>query len=182
MVLSQPTTQTTASKSWPRHTSSMESAMISRLTSEARMPSVPMVSPSEIAMVLNSMGVPPASRIPSLTLADNRRRWKLHGMVSIQVLATPINGLRRSESLKPIALNMARDGARSRPSVMAWLQCLGSMMRGYNRNHSTYHEGHKVYEGASLRALGYSPSSVSITRLPRLRRLQQLARTPADEE
>jgi len=30
--------------------------MSSRLTSEARMPSVPMVSPSEIAMVLNSMG------------------------------------------------------------------------------------------------------------------------------
>ena len=60
------------------------------------MPSVPMVSPSLMAMVLNSMGVPPAARMPSFTLADRRRRWKLQGMVSIQVLATPMRGLRRS--------------------------------------------------------------------------------------
>ena len=39
-------------------------------------------------MVLNSMGVPPAARMPSFTLAESRRRWKLQGMVSIQVLAT----------------------------------------------------------------------------------------------
>ena len=38
------------------------------------MPSVPIVSPSEIAIVLNSMGVPPASRMPSFTLAASRRR------------------------------------------------------------------------------------------------------------
>ena len=43
----------------------MESAITSRLTNEARMPSEPMVMPSEIAMVLNSIGVPPASRTPS---------------------------------------------------------------------------------------------------------------------
>src|ERR1700680_256319 len=48
-------------------------------------------------------------------------------MVSIQVLATPIRGLRRSASVKPIALNMERAGARSRPSVMPRLRCLRSM-------------------------------------------------------
>ena len=58
------------------------------------MPSVPMVTPSLMAMVLNSMGVPPAARMPSFTLAARRRRWKLQGMVSIQVLATPMMGLR----------------------------------------------------------------------------------------
>ncbi len=74
IVLSHPTTHTTASNNCPRQTSSMESAITSRLTSEARMPSVPMVSPSEMAMVLNSMGVPPAARMPSFTLAESRRR------------------------------------------------------------------------------------------------------------
>src|SRR5215831_16038857 len=132
IVLSQPTTQTHASNIWPRQTSSIESAMISRLTSEARIPSVPIVSPSEIATVLNSMGVPPASRIPSFTLAESRRRWKLQGMVSIHVLATPIRGRLRSASVNPTALNMERAPARSRPSVIPRLMCLRSicMTRG----------------------------------------------------
>ena len=80
------------SNRWPRATSSMESAMTSRLISEAFMPSVPIEMPSETAMVLYSIGVPPAARMPAFTRSDNRRRWKLQGMTSIQVLATPING------------------------------------------------------------------------------------------
>ena len=48
-------------------------------------PLVPIVIPSEIAIVLSSIGVPPAARMPSLTLAASARRWKLHGIVSIQV-------------------------------------------------------------------------------------------------
>src|SRR6202521_3318967 len=127
IVLSQPTTHTAASKRCPRQTNSMESAIPSRLTSDAFMPSVPMVSQSEMAMVLNSIGVPPAARIPSFTLAERRRRWKLQGMVSIQVLATAINGLARSASVRPMALYMARAGAWSRPSVMLRLRCLRSM-------------------------------------------------------
>ena len=67
MVLSQATRATMPSNMWPRSMSSMESAITSRLTREAFMPSVPMVTPSEMAMVLNSMGVPPAARMPSLT-------------------------------------------------------------------------------------------------------------------
>ena len=133
MVLSHPTMHTAASKSCPRQTSSMESAITSRLTSDAFMPSVPMVSPSEMAMVLNSIGVPPAARMPSFTLAESRRRWKLQGMVSIQVLATAISGLARSASVKPMALYMARAGAWSRPSVIWRLMCLRSMRKKATR-------------------------------------------------
>ena len=46
MFLSQPAMQTMPSKLLPRATSSMESAMTSRETSEAFMPCVPMVMPS----------------------------------------------------------------------------------------------------------------------------------------
>ncbi len=38
------------------------------------MPSVPMLTPSLTAIVLNSMGVPPAARTPSLT-SSARWRW-----------------------------------------------------------------------------------------------------------
>ena len=61
-------------------------------------PLVPIVMPSEIAIVLNSIGVPPAARMPSLTLAASARRWKLHGIVSIQVEATPMIGLASASS------------------------------------------------------------------------------------
>ncbi len=60
IVLSQPLSATTPSKRWPRATSSMESAMTSRETSEVFIPLVPIVMPSEIAIVLSSIGVPPA--------------------------------------------------------------------------------------------------------------------------
>ena len=46
---------------WPSATSSIESAITSRLTSEPCMPSMPIVMPSETEMVLNSIGVPPAA-------------------------------------------------------------------------------------------------------------------------
>ncbi len=74
MVLSQPTRITSPSKRWPRATSSIESAITSRLTSDAFIPSVPMLTPSDTAIVLNSIGVPPAARIPSFT-SSARWRW-----------------------------------------------------------------------------------------------------------
>ena len=55
--------------------SSIESAMTSRETRLVFMPLVPIVMPSEIAMVLNSIGVPPAARMPSLTCLASARRW-----------------------------------------------------------------------------------------------------------
>ncbi len=73
MVLSQATSATMPSNMWPRAMSSMESAITSRLTSEVFMPSVPMVMPSLMAMVLNSIGVPPAARMPSLTWTARSR-------------------------------------------------------------------------------------------------------------
>ena len=76
--------------------------MTSRLTSEAFMPSVPIVMPSETAIVLYSMGVPPAARTPSFTFSASRRRWKLQGIVSVQVLAMPISGRASSSSPNPI--------------------------------------------------------------------------------
>ena len=87
IVLSQPDRATTPSKRWPRATSSIESAMTSRETSEVFIPLVPIVMPSEIAIVLSSIGVPPAARTPSLTFAASARWLKLHGIVSIQQCA-----------------------------------------------------------------------------------------------
>ena len=101
MFLSQPAMHTIPSKLLPRATSSIESAITSREISEAFIPSVPIVMPSEIVTVLNSIGVPPASRMPCFTAAATSRRWKLHGPISVQVFATPMIGLCRSSLLKP---------------------------------------------------------------------------------
>ncbi len=56
MVLSHATSATMPSNMWPRAMSSIESAITSRLTSDVFMPSVPIVMPSLMAMVLNSIG------------------------------------------------------------------------------------------------------------------------------
>src|ERR1700694_2665358 len=117
IVLSQPTIKTRPSKRCPRVTSSIESAMTSRLTSEAFMPSVPIETPSETAMVLNYIGVAPAAGMPALTFSARRRWLKLQGIVSIQLCPTPISGFARSSRLKPIACNIQRAGARSSPPV-----------------------------------------------------------------
>src|SRR3989338_3497266 len=116
IVLSQPESAPTPSKRWPRTTSSTESAITSRLTREARMPSVPMEMPSETEIVLNSIGVPPAARTPAFTCSASRRKWKLHGITSIQVLAMPMSGFFRSSSVNPIPFIIARAGARLSPS------------------------------------------------------------------
>ena len=70
--LSQPAKVTMASKRSACIIVSIESAMTSRETSEARMPSWPMEMPSETAMVMNSMGKPPAARTPSLDRLASR--------------------------------------------------------------------------------------------------------------
>ncbi len=100
----------------PRATSSIESAITSRDTSEVFMPSVPIVIPSLIAMVLNSIGVPPASRTPRFTCSASARNVKLHGMVSVQVFAMPTMGRSMSRSVRPMAFRYERAGARSGPS------------------------------------------------------------------
>ena len=102
-------------------TSSIESAITSRETSDARMPAVPIDTPSETEIVLNSSGVPPASRTPCFTYRASSRWFRLHGIVSIHVVATPISGFARSASVKPAPFSIARAGARSTPSVSAAL-------------------------------------------------------------
>ncbi len=99
IVLSQPEIVTSASNAWALATSSIESAISSRETSDARIPAVPMVIPSEIAIVFSSIGVPPAARMPSLTFAASTRLLKLHGIVSIHECATPTIGFARSSAL-----------------------------------------------------------------------------------
>ena len=79
IVLSQPLIATTASNRWASQTSSIESAITSRLTSEARIPGVPIVIPSDIAIVFSSIGVPPAARIPSFTFARERAQVEVAG-------------------------------------------------------------------------------------------------------
>ncbi len=126
IVLSQPTSTTRASNMWPRPISSIASAITSRLTSEVFIPCVPMVMPSLIATVLNSMGVAPASRMPRCTCSASRRRVKLQVIVSVQVLATPTIGRARSASEYPTAFRYERARARSGPSRRTWLLWRGS--------------------------------------------------------
>ena len=95
--------------------------MTSRETSDARMPEVPIDTPSETAIVLNSIGVAPASRMPRFTSTARSRWLRLHGIVSIQVVATPMMGFARSSSVKPVPLSIERAPARSGPSVSAAL-------------------------------------------------------------
>ncbi len=106
--------------------------MISRETSEQRIPVVPIETPSETETVLNSIGVPPAARIPFFTCWASSRWFRLQGIVSIHSVATPMSGLARSSSVKPTAFSIARAPARSKPSVIAWLWRLaGSDGRAY---------------------------------------------------
>ena len=47
--------------------------MTSRLISDAFIPSVPIETPSLTEIVLNSIGVPPAARMPAFTCSASRR-------------------------------------------------------------------------------------------------------------
>ena len=85
------------------------------------MPSVPIETPSETAIVLNSTGVPPASMIPRRTCRASSRWFQLHGIVSIHDVAIPTNGRESASSSIPMPFNIARAAARSMPSVSAAL-------------------------------------------------------------
>ena len=63
--------------------------MISRDTSEPRMPSWPIEMPSETAIVTNSNGKPPASRTPTFARLARRSSGMLHGVTSFHDDATP---------------------------------------------------------------------------------------------
>ena len=98
-ILSQLGIMTSPSKAWPLATASMESQMSSRLASGYFMPSWPMAMPSQMPMAGNSIGVPPAAAMPSLTASAISRRCIWPGMISLKALTTPINGFCKSSSL-----------------------------------------------------------------------------------
>ncbi len=120
--LSQPASTTIASSRSACIISSTESAMTSRETSEARMPSWPIEMPSLTAIVVNSSGKPPASRTPRLASLARRSSGMLQGVTSFQLLATPTCGLSQSSSVMPTARSIARAGARSSPWVTSALR------------------------------------------------------------
>ena len=125
-LLSQPAKVTMPSKRSACITVSTESAMTSRLTSEARMPSWPIEMPSDTAMVVNSIGNPPASRTPTFERLASRSSGMLQGVTSFHDDATATCGLPQSSSVMPIARSIARAGARLGPSVTSRLRGLMS--------------------------------------------------------
>ena len=118
-VLSQPTRQTSASKSCASVISSIESAITSRETSDARMPGVPCDWLSETAIVLNSSATPPAASTACATRAARRRWLRLHGIVPVHVDAIPTTGPSSRSGSMPIARKCERAGARSAPDRSA---------------------------------------------------------------
>ncbi len=108
MFLSQPPIVTSPSIRSPKETSSTESAMSSREISEAFIPSVPMEMASEMVIVPNSIGMPPASSTPSSAASATSSRWTLHGVISAAGFGMPIIGAPKSSSSNPIARNIAR--------------------------------------------------------------------------
>ena len=121
MFLSHAATTTRPSMLSPKVTVSMESAMTSRLTRDAFMPSVPIEMPSLIVIVPNRKGTLFAALSPSLTLRACLSRWTLQGVTSDARFATATKGLFMSSSSSPVARSMALAAARSGPSVTTLL-------------------------------------------------------------
>ena len=126
MFLSHAATTIRPSMLSPNATVSMESAMTSRLTSDAFMPSVPMDIPSLIVIVPNMKGTLFASQTPSFTFFASRSRWTLQGVTSLARLPIATKGLSMSSSPSPTARSMERAGALSGPSLTARLWRLRS--------------------------------------------------------
>ena len=122
MLLSHPARPMKPSRRSAWTTVSTESQITSRLTSDARMPSWPMLMPSLTVMVPNSIGKPPPARTPSLARSARRRNVMLQGVTSFQALAMPTCGFTKSASVMPIARSMARAGALVMPSVTSRLR------------------------------------------------------------
>ena len=87
VVLSHPINSTTPSSGLARSVSS--TSMLARLRKNIP---VGRVSISPVEITGNSMGTPPASRIPSRTCWARSRKWELQGVSSDQVLQMPITG------------------------------------------------------------------------------------------
>ena len=128
IVLSQATRIITPSRLWPFTANSIESAITSRDMREARIPSLPIVIPSETAIELKSTGVPPAARMPARTGTANLSRSILHGPILVHVLKTAIIGPSKFSSSMPVARSMARAAARLGPLTIASLRLVWGVL------------------------------------------------------
>ena len=81
------------------------------------MPSWPIEIPSLTAMVLNTIGKPPAAVTPALQRVASASSGRLQGVTSFHDEAMPTWALSKSSSVMPTARSMARAGARLSPSV-----------------------------------------------------------------
>ncbi len=107
-ILSQFGTMTIASKAWAIAITSTESAINSRLASEYFIPTWFMAMPSQMPIVPNATGVPPAIRIPAFTAETILPSSTCPGMISLAEFAMPTRGLFSSSSVYPIDLNKER--------------------------------------------------------------------------
>ena len=81
--------------------------MTSRLTSDVFIPSVPIVMPSLIAMVLNSIGVPPACANAVRHLHRQIAQLEIARHRPIQVFAMPMIGFFKSSSCESNGFQIA---------------------------------------------------------------------------
>ena len=88
--LSQPASSTLPSRRSACMTTSTESAITSRDTREKCIPSWPMEIPSDIEMVPNCIGKPPARATPTLAALASRSSERLQGVSSFQLEPMPI--------------------------------------------------------------------------------------------
>jgi len=127
MILSQLASSTTPSNRWASSMISTDAAIISRLGRIYRIPRCPWAIPSQAAMVLNSNGNPPDSRIPAFAASANSRWRKEPARISFQELAIAIMGFCKSDLLTPTACSNARCPTHSTPSVTSLLRKVANL-------------------------------------------------------
>ncbi len=117
VILSQLEMQTMASAQWPLTMYSTLSAISSRDGSEYSMPSWPMAMPSSIAIVLNSLAMPPAFSISRATSWPRSFRCTWPGTNWVNEFTTAMIGLPKSSFFIPVARHRLRAPAMLRPWV-----------------------------------------------------------------
>ena len=75
--------------------------MTSRETSEYFIPSLPIVMPLEMVMVLKTFALPPFAFAPFSASSASLSMCMLHGVTLLQVDAMPMMGFLKSSSVKP---------------------------------------------------------------------------------
>ena len=84
-----------------------------------------MAMPSSIAMVLNSLAMPPAASISRATSWPMSFRCTWPGTNWVKELTTAMMGLPKSPSFMPVARQSARAPAMLRPWVEVWERYCG---------------------------------------------------------